>query len=333
MPRSPSPGGIAAWSSEAWRESAVSWLDEQLSGAGIERTGEVEQPRLRPWATLLTAPTTHGPVWLKAASPHTAFEVPLYELLTRTVPDRVLAPIGADPERGWVLLPDGGPSLGERRSGEARVEGLVAALVQYGRLQRELEPHVAQLLSMGLADMRPAAMPARFDEALEAVELTSEVPSEVSGMKQTVASWCERLASSPGPSSLDHNDLHPWNILGDPDHPKYYDWGDSVVAHPFAAARLPLLFVQRDLETGFDDPRFLRARDAYLEVFTDLAPRAELVETLEVACHVAKIARVLTWDRALRAARDQGEPVEDDWVSAPRETLVSLLDESYLAGG
>ena len=333
MAHSRSAHGVAAWSSEPWRESAVSWLDEQLAGAGIERTGEVEQPRLRPWATLLTAPTTHGPVWLKAASPHTAFEVPLYGLLTRTVPDRVLTPIGADPERGWVLLPDAGPSLGERRSGEARVEGLVAALVQYGRLQRELEPHVAQLLSMGLADMRPAAMPARFYEALEAVEVTSEVPSEIAAMNQTVDCWCERLASSPAPASLDHNDLHPWNIIGDPGHPKYYDWGDSVVAHPFAAARLPLLFVQRDLETGFDDPRFLRARDAYLEVFTDLAPRQELVETLELACHVAKIARVLTWDRALRAARDQGEPVEDDWLSAPREILASLLDESYLAGG
>lgn len=99
MPHSPSARGVAAWSSEAWRESAVSWMDEQLAGTGIERTGEVEQPRLRPCATLLTAPTTRGPVWLKAASPHTAFEVPLYELLTRTVPDRVLTPIGADGAR------------------------------------------------------------------------------------------------------------------------------------------------------------------------------------------------------------------------------------------
>lgn len=74
-------------------------MDEQLAGTGIERTGEVEQPRLRPWATLLTAPTTRGPVWLKAASPHTAFEVPLYGLLTRTLPDRVLTPIGADGAR------------------------------------------------------------------------------------------------------------------------------------------------------------------------------------------------------------------------------------------
>ena len=91
--------------------------------------------------------------------------------------------------------------------------------------------------------------------------------------------------------------------------------------------------MQRDLDAGLDDPRFLRARDAYLDVFADIAPRAELVETLELACHVAKIARVLTWDRSLRAARDQDEPVEDDWVTAPRETLTSLLDESYLAGG
>ena len=91
------------------------------------------------------------------------------------------------------------------------------------------------------------------------------------------------------------------------------------MAHPFAAARLPLLFVQRDLQTGFDDPRFLRARDAYLEVFTDLAPQQELVETLELACHVAKIARVLTWDRALRAARDQGEPVEDDCADSRKD--------------
>jgi hypothetical protein len=308
-------------------------MDEQLAGAGIERMGAVEQRRLRPWATLLTAPTTPGPVWLKAASLHTAFEIPLYGLLTRTVPDRVLTPIGADPERGWVLLPDGGLSLGERRSGGTRVEALVSALVHYGRLQRELEPHAAELLAMGLADMRPPAMPARFGDALEAVQATSEAPSEVAAMDQTVARWCERLASSLAPPSLDHNDLHPWNILGDAGHPKYYDWGDSVVAHPFAAARLPLLFVQRDLGTGFDDPGYLHARDAYLDVFSDLAPHGELVETLELACHVAKIARVLTWERALRAARDQGQPVEDDWVAALRGTLTSLLDESYLAGG
>ena len=335
--------GVATWSSAAWRTSAVAWVDEQLAAAGIVRTGEVEQPHLRPWATVLRASTTDGTVWLKAASPGTAFEVALYELLARTVPDHVLTPIASDTARGWVLLPDGGPPLGERKAGTGLVEALVAALVEYGRLQRELESHVDQLLDIGVADMRPAAMPARFDDALAAVGAIAEggddstartIVGKVAAMRSTVDAWCERLAASPVPPSLDHNDLHPWNILVDgTGDVRYYDWGDSVVAHPFAAMLVPLGFVQRGLCATLEDPGFLRARDAYLDVFADLAPRADLIETLALACRVAKIARVLTWDRALRATREQGETVERSWAAAPAETLASILDESYLGGG
>jgi hypothetical protein len=159
--------GVAAWSTTSWRESAVAWIDSELAGAGRERTGEVEQASLRPWATVLRVPTTDGPVWFKAAGPGTRFEVALYELLGRTVPERVLTPLGSDPERGWIILPDGGASLGERKAGAELVEALVPALVEYGRLQRELDPHVDGLLSLGVADMRPAAMPERFDQALQ----------------------------------------------------------------------------------------------------------------------------------------------------------------------
>ena len=52
--------------------------------------------------------------------------------------------------------------------------------------------------------------------------------------------------------------------------------------------------VQHHLEVGLDDPAFLRIRDAYLDVFSDLAPQTELVEALELACHVRKAARALT---------------------------------------
>ena len=78
----------------------MAWLDEQLAAAGRTRTGEVEQPRIRPWATVLRAPTDGGVVWLKAAAPATAFEVGLYGVLARVVPDRVLTPLAADAGRG-----------------------------------------------------------------------------------------------------------------------------------------------------------------------------------------------------------------------------------------
>lgn len=326
--------GVAAWSSATWRTSAVEWIDEQLAARGTERTGAVDQPHLRPWATVLRIPTPTGPVWFKAVGPGGAFEPALCDLLAQAVHDHVLDPLGTDPSRGWLLLPDGGPSLGEQRTGADLVEGLERGLVQYGQLQRQLETYGDELLALGIDDMRPAAMPTRFDEARAAVEAAGEAARRLAAMEPTITSWCDRLAGSPVPPSLDHNDLHPWNMLDDGTGKlRYYDWGDSVVAHPFAAARLPLLFVQRTLNCPLDDPRLLRARSAYLDVFADLAPPEELAETLELACQVAKIARALTWERALRAAREQGEAVEDDWATAPLETLTALFDESYLAGG
>jgi len=316
---------VTAWASAPWRALAVAWLDERLAGAGIERTGEVEQPHLRPWATVLKAPTSAGTVWLKAAAPGTAFEAALYELLARTVPEHVLTPIATDPARGWMLLPDGGPTLGERDAG---VDALVAALVQYGRVQRALAPHAEELVAIGVADMRPARMPERFAQALAA----AGGDDRLAAMAATVAAWSERLAASPVPASLDHNDLHPWNILaGAGGVARYYDWGDSVVAHPFAAMLVPLGFVRRGLGATLEDPRFLRARDAYLDVFADLAPRDELIATLELACRLAKIARALVWDRAIRTAREQGEELEA-WSDAPRKTLEALLDDEYLGG-
>ena len=81
------------------------------------------------------------------------------------------------------------------------------------------------------------------------------------------------------------------------------------------------------LQYRFGDGPARRARDAYLGVFADRAPHDELVETLELACRVAKIARTLTWDRAIQAAREQGEPIDPDWATAPAETLERLLDD------
>jgi hypothetical protein len=92
------------WTWPGWIAEATAWIDERLSAAGLQRTGPVEQPRVRPWAT-------------------------------------VLMPLGVDAGRGWVLLPDGGPPLGELLDGEALRAALCDAMAQYAQLQRALVPH------------------------------------------------------------------------------------------------------------------------------------------------------------------------------------------------
>ena len=288
-------------------------------------------------------PTGGGPVWFKATGPAVAFEAGLYELLQRAAPAQVLTPIATDTGRGWLLMPDGGPALGDSFAGEDLVRATETAVRQYAQLQRAVAPEVERLLTLGVTDMRAAVMPARFDEAVAAVREHVERHGDdaeraaferVRAARGRFVSWCDQLASAPVPPSLDHNDLHAWNILlsGDTSAgPRFYDWGDSVVAHPFSSMLVCLGFVRLHLDVAPDAPPVLRVRDAYLEMFTDLAPRAELVGALEVACRVGKVARALTWDRAVRSLAGEFD-VDPDFASAPARTLLSLTDKSHLGG-
>ena len=276
----------------------TAWVDARLEEAGRSRTGPLELFRERPWATVWRAETTDGPVWLKQPNAETVFEVGLYALLERVAPEHILIPLGVDVERGLLLLPDGGPTT----------DDLETALPQYAELQRAVAPHVDDLLAFGIADMRGDAMPERFEEALASIA----GGGHVAAARKRYVAWCEQLAAAPGGASLDHNDLHGENILAGG---RFYDWGDSVVAHPFACMLIPMGIAR-------GDPR---VRDAYLEAFTDLGPHAELVATLELACRVAKIARALVWLRAVRAMPD----ADPNWTSAPLEYLTSVLDDGY----
>ncbi len=267
-------------------------MDEQLAAAGAARTGDVAQPRLRPWSTLLRAPTTLGVVWLKAGGRETGYEAGLYEVLAELAPERVLVPIAVDAERGWMLLPDGGPPVGGR---------LEDALPRYAELQRAVAPGVARLLARGVPDMRPGVMPQRFEEAIAATA-PSDLHPRLEALRPQVAAWCARLAESPVAASIDHNDLHGENVVAGP---RFYDWGDSVVAHPFASMLLPLSMAAPE-DRG-------RLRDAYLEPWGALGSPAEL----ELACRVATIARALTWVRAADAG--------SEWATAPLQTLAELL--------
>jgi hypothetical protein len=371
-------GAMDTWDSPEWRALAVDWLDRRLAEHGVRRTGDVSQPHLQPWATALTAPTTRGAVWLKAMAPWTAGEIGVYEVLRRAAPHRVLEPIAVDAGRRWLLLPDGGPSLGERLQGDVLVEALVPVMAAYGRFQRDVAPDVGALLEAGVDDMRAAAMPARFEEALDLVggyvdrdgsRADRDVLARVGALRDTYRGWCEELACSPIPPSLDHNDLHAWNVLGDVDAApdgvdpgsggaeadggadadrrgggrgsgrwlsrpepvgvRFYDWGDAVVSHPFASMLMGLGFVRLYVEPGGDV-----AADPRVRRLRDayLSAFADLGDHDQLVATLELACRVGKVARAVvwdRAVRAMGDGA-GDMRRAPFLSLASLLDDSYV---
>jgi hypothetical protein len=337
--------GTELWSSAEWREGAVAWLDAQLRAAGQPRTGPVEQPHLRPWATALRAPTAQGAVWLKAASPGTSFEIRLYPLLQRSAPEWVLPVLAVDLERSWIVLPDGGATLGQSAPAAQLISGWLQVLPQYAELQRKLAPHAGEMLALGLADMRAEVLPERFQQALEEAQRYArkhdnaadrELCQRIEQFRGTYLRWCRELATAPASPSLDHNDLHDANVFvqrAEPEQPwqaRFFDWGDSVLAHPFASLLVPLGLIRQRQQLGMDDPQLARLRDSYLEVWSDLAPRAELIATLELACRCAKVARSLVWARALGTLN---EAEAQKLARASLRWLGYLLDDEYLGMG
>jgi hypothetical protein len=309
-------------------------VDEQLAAAGVERNGPVDQVRVQAWSTVFMVPTTDGQMWFKAAGPLTSFEVPLYQLLCQLAPQYVLTPIAAHVTRGWILLPEGGTPLPDGFPGSKLMGALLTALPHYGQMQRDLARRAPDLVTLGVPDMRPADMPQRFDEALldarrhvdwDGSEAERAAVAAVAGRRETVAAWCEQLAASPVAPSLDHGDLHPRNILVG-EQVRFVDWGTSVVAHPFTSMLFPLRFVQSRHGVRHDDPVVARARDAYLESFSDLAPHAELVATLEAACRLGLVARAHLWASLGRDAGARGRGKQQTAF----QWLTYLLEESYL---
>lgn len=325
--------GITVWSSPRWQAGAVAWVDARLAEIGARRCGE-PTARVRAWAAVLRVPTHRGVVWFKAASHETNAEIELYGLLCTTVPSQVLRPIATDARRGWLLLPDGGASL-EDTLGGADVVGLLERLLpQYAELQLALAPHSERLIALGLDDMRPALALQRFDEAAVAVGRTVRPQDQARyaralAHRDTFGAWADALAESPVPHSIDHNDLHAANVLLPDDDEaapvRFYDWGDSVVAHPFATMAHGLGWVAARLGVSDDSPAIVRLRDAYLAPFAHLGSHAELVDTLVLACRVAKAGRCLSWARALELD-DQVQA----FARAPLEIFASIPDDSCL---
>ena len=77
------------WEDPAWVATAHGWITDRLRERGLTRTGEIEQPHVRDWSTVMRVPTDAGDVWFKANAEVLAFEAGLVALLAERRPDVV----------------------------------------------------------------------------------------------------------------------------------------------------------------------------------------------------------------------------------------------------
>jgi Phosphotransferase enzyme family len=315
-------------------DDALGWAVDILTGMGREVVAEPMTLKDRAWSRVVRLTTADGPVWLKVNRGATTYEPAVVEALGRLTPasvDEPLAVAGA-----WMLTSDGGPTLRDIRGDSAPDLAAMSEMMrEYAALQRATAPHVDRLLALRVPDLRPAVIPAAFDHLLSQDDwmrvgrdggISAEAYARLLAHRPVLADACARLAESPIPVALQHDDLHDNNVfVPSPGVYRIFDWGDACISHPFGTLLVSLRSFAVFSETTDEDPKVIALRDAYLECWTDLAPLDQLVEDALLAIAVAPVGRALSWQRALV---DAGPEERAEWQDSVWGWLEELLPSS-----
>jgi hypothetical protein len=332
--------GKPPWQEPKWLAAAEGWIDAACARAGLTRVGPA-WGRGRPYSVVARVPTATGTVWFKANPPAARFEPALLAALADWRPDRFAAPIAVDLDRAWSLTRDGGPTLRERESrsvGSPEASGTWPAVLRgYARLQADLAPHADDLLSLGLADLRPGSVPGQFAEVLgnphiEAVVgtpdgITRRQHQALCGLGPELRELCAELEDLGIPASLDHADVHPGNIFAATGTP--FDWGDAAVAHPFSSLLVALRTAAEQVGLSPRSPEVGVLTTSYLSPWLEAGHgRAAVDRSLSLALRIAPLARALTWGRLFPCYLGHPAPA----VHAAR-ALAALLEPDPLGPG
>jgi hypothetical protein len=324
------PSTSARWSSPEFRAELRGWVASEV---GEPRT--LQPVRDRSWSTVWRVEASSGIFFAKQNTPLQAFEARLLALLGDVAPAFVVPVAGADPDRDLLLTPDQGTVLGEELT-EAGEEDLLRAvrrmLGEAAQLQREVAPHAARLVEAGLERLAPSdALPyveQRLDDfvALPPDDPRSFEPGRAGVLEAalpSIAGAVEQVAALGLPLTLNHNDLHTFNVFAVDGRMRFFDFGDALLCEPLGALMVPLGGVAQHLEVTLDDPRILGLADTALEVWSDLASLSELREALPAALRLARLARCESWLRCFAGMND-AELAE--WGDAAAYWLAGVAD-------
>lgn len=318
------------WETPGWRRRVTRWIDAALSENDLQRTGPFEAVHMRPWSLVLPATTTGGRVYFKATSSGLRYEAALVQLLSEMFPCNLPELLAVDQGQGWFLSKDGGEKL--RFALQAGTPALWEdVLDDYAKIQLVMIDRVDQLLALGMPDRRPQALPELFHQVLEEPQmlcvghpegLTASELHALDAFAPRLQVLCDRLAAFHLPASLDHGDMHDGNIFVGGKRPRFVDWGDAAVAHPFFSLQINIVNPENPYVLEQGSPWFERLRDRYLERWAVYGSPASLQAAFRLSRLISPFISVLRWRQALSALpADEPNPYPWGIASLLRELL------------
>jgi len=312
------------WQDPDWLKQVYAWIQAQTARQSIHIIGEIEQPHIYPWSTVLRVPTREGTSFFKATAAETVYESALTEMLAGWYPDCMPELIAVDTGRGWMLMRDGGEQLRASIRPAQDITPWQPVISRYSEVQLGLAGHLSELLALGLPDHRLAVLPRLYTQLVSDEEsllidqpkgLTSSEFHQVKDKSPRFEQICSELAAFGIPESLNHGDFHDGNVLLRNGRITFFDWGDASVTHPFVSLRT--FFVSIEIALKLDDyvftPEMAALLDRYLEPWEGFASQEALLTAYRLSKPVASIVKALAWHKTI-ARLDGSLRAEYVWI-------------------
>jgi phosphotransferase family enzyme len=195
---------------------------------------------IEPFQGLLKIHTPDGLFFFKPFRSIHKHEQKLTCLLAKLYPFRLPEVIGADDEKGWLLMRDVGGDLFDDIYDIKHFEG---AISNFAQLQIECIKHTAVLLASGCSDYQLGSIALGIESIFEHVShLESNNNDEVNDIRKRIdfptlierlAERCEQVKEENIPPTLCHGDLNLGNIFTKHDQYVFIDWAEGYVGYPF----------------------------------------------------------------------------------------------------
>lgn len=320
------------WIDPAWLNEVCDWIHVETNRSGHLVTGSLKQIHERPWSAVFQVPAAGGKLIFKASADVLSHEAGLTQALANLRPDDLPRVLAADPERGRMLMVDGGTRLREILRADSDVGHWERLLPQYAHLQMAITDHLDEVKALGVPDRSTARLPLLYQSLLMDEEcLLLGMPAGITIAEHDrlleliprVASICEQLRATPIPDSIHHGDLHDGNIFLTEQGYLFFDWGDASISHPFFSLRTAWVSLENSLGWEQDSPAFNPLRDVYLDAWGEFGSTAELLAAFKLARVLSPICSALSWHRVVSSL--------DKFLRVQYEEAIPSLLREYLA--
>ncbi|MFS2279845.1 hypothetical protein V2S04_03355 [Microbacterium sp. OR21] len=303
------------WTPEVWQSPE---FERDLREWIAPHTGAVRslvRVKDRPWSGVWRVDADNGTFYAKQNCPGQQHEARVVSVLSRIAPDLLVEPVALDEDRDLLLTRDAGRTWREALAAGAAV-GWETLLHDAMLLARASVP---MLVEMNLTVLDPAGIRDHLTRARDEWRIPADLRAGADAAVDVVGAAGDQIAALGLPLALNHNDLHDANAFVGEHGARFFDFGDAVASSPLAALRIPLAVYANSIHASESDPRVLAIADAALEVWSDLAPMAELRAALPAAHRLAAVARAESWHRVLESVPE--EFMDDDHRGADAEWL------------